>query len=483
MAFSSSTVKASLSSHSLIGVTTGILLYIICLTGTILVAAHYFERWQQPAVAEYSNYSYATVNTAIDAFYTQTQSTPESLYVVLPTESLPRIHVAGGQHEFFVKEDGTLDEAVKEGWISTVRDMHYYLLLPHTVGGIIVGLLGALMLGLCVSGIVAHPRIFVDAFRLRWNAHQRLAQADLHNRLSVWALPFHVMISVTGAFFGLVSILVLVATSTLYDGTPAELTAEIYGADPTINAPVQEANINKALTYIRQKYPQATPLYIVIQQPKTPQQFIEIAATMQGRLSYSEIFRFNTQGDYLNTQGLTNGPLPRQILYSTYRLHFGQYGGNWVLIGYVLLGLASTLVTATGINIWLARRKKHDIINPLWVAAVWGLPLSLALSALGSLFMLPVLACFFMSWAWVTGLCIWQQHQAYVPTLLRTACAAVLIFIPFVFFVLHPDALQSVFYNVFNAAIAGVGLLIAVPLIYRRFTNAKHDNPSSVAEH
>ncbi len=477
MAFSSNTVKASLSSHSLIGVSAGILLYIICLTGTIVVVAHYFERWQQPAVAEYSHYSHTTVNTAIDAFYTQTQSIPNSLYIALPTATLPRIHIAGAGQDFFVKADGSLDEAVKEGWISTVRNIHYYLLLPRTVGGIVVGLLGALMLGLCVSGTVAHPRIFADAFRLRWGRTQRLTQVDLHNRLSVWALPFHVMIAITGAFFGLMGLLMMVATATFYDGTSAELTADIYGAKPknTIeNAPAQKVNLNKALTYISQSQPQATPLYIVIEQPKTQQQFIKIAAAIKGRLSYSEIFRFNAQGDYLNTQGLTNGPLPRQILRSTYRLHFGRYGGLWVRISYVLLGLASTLVTVTGINIWLTRRKKHDVMNPLWTATVWGLPLSLALSALGSLLAMPTLICFLISWALVTGLCIWQQHKAFIATLLRTACAVVLVLIALVFFALHPNALQSTFYTVFNAAIAVVGLLIAAPVIYHRLAVTKH---------
>jgi hypothetical protein len=34
---------------------------------------------------------------------------------------------------------------------------------------------------------MAHPRIFKDAFRLRIGGSVRLEQADLHNRLSVWA--------------------------------------------------------------------------------------------------------------------------------------------------------------------------------------------------------------------------------------------------------------------------------------------------------
>ena len=75
-------------------------------------------------------------------------------------------------------------------------------------GGILVGLIGVALLSSLISGILAHPRIFRDAFHLRLGGSKRLQEADFHNRLGVWALPFHIIISLTGAFLGLTTIIV-----------------------------------------------------------------------------------------------------------------------------------------------------------------------------------------------------------------------------------------------------------------------------------
>src|SRR5690606_4780839 len=43
-------------------------------------------------------------------------------------------------------------------------------------------------------------------------------EADLHNRIGVWGLPFHVMISLTGALLGLTTIIVGVLALAVFKG-------------------------------------------------------------------------------------------------------------------------------------------------------------------------------------------------------------------------------------------------------------------------
>lgn len=45
-----------------------------------------------------------------------------------------------------------------------------------------------------------------------------------------------------------------------------------------------------------------------------------------------------------------------------------------------------TIVSATGINIWLNKRKTKDIVNYTWPAIVWGTPTALVVSAWLNLF-------------------------------------------------------------------------------------------------
>lgn len=65
-----------------------------------------------------------------------------------------------------------------------------------------------------------------------------------------------------------------------------------------------------------------------------------------------------------------------------YRLHFGHFGGWWTKVIYLLLGLALTIISVSGINIWLAKRKYKDAINHVWTGFVWGAPIALILPAI-----------------------------------------------------------------------------------------------------
>ena len=91
---SNSAVKQALLSHGTLGIALGAVLYLLCLTGTIAVLEHDIERWQQPDVEETLHYSPATISKAVDEYLTRVEKAPESLYVVLPTKELPRMHVS-----------------------------------------------------------------------------------------------------------------------------------------------------------------------------------------------------------------------------------------------------------------------------------------------------------------------------------------------------------------------------------------------------
>jgi hypothetical protein len=96
---------------------------------------------------------------------------------------------------------------------------------------------------------------------------------------------------------------------------------------------------------------------------------------------YSENYRFDLGGNYLGKAGFSDGEIGRQIVYSTYRAHFGHFGGFPVKIAYGILGLALTVVSVTGTNIWLARRKARAYLDDLWAGVFWGAPAALALTA------------------------------------------------------------------------------------------------------
>lgn len=361
-------------------------MYLVCLTGTLATIAETLERWEQPNIEEFELVTPAAVLTAIEAFRTEVENSPSSLWIVFPTPELPRMHIAGDEHERFIRSDGTLDEAPVERWTHMLRELHIKLHLPQTLGLVIVSALGAMLISLIISGLISHPRIFKDAFKLRIGGSRHLEQADLHNRLSVWALPFHLMIAVTGAFYGLVGVLAFSAAAAWYDGDQDALFDAVFGADPVLANQSMELRPNEAMRQLKELHPLVSPIYLVAHNLDTQSQFMEIAATVPDRLAYSEIYRFDAQGNYLGSQELTTGPAGRQFLYSLYRIHFGYFGGQWTRIIWFILGLLLTVVSVTGINVWLAKRNMQDSVDRAWKGFVWGTPLALTSSAFASIF-------------------------------------------------------------------------------------------------
>lgn len=383
---SARTVRQVLQSHSALGLALAGLLYVVCLTGTLTAFQAHFERWEQPSIPERLDFAPAQLHLAVDATLARLATPPETLYLILPTADMPRLHVHAADEEWLVTPEGALGEAVSAPWSDLVQSLHVRLHLPETWGSILVGVTGVMLSALLLSGILAHPSLFRDAFRWRSGATGRLFQVDLHNRLGVWGLPFALMIALTGAFMGLAAVF-YGSYAALFHQSDQEVVYDlVYGPDVELNGPIDAPlDLVRALSELKAHEPAAEPIYIALQHPRTPRQHVEIAATLPGRLVYSELYRFTPEGRYINHQALADGPAGRQLAYSVYRLHFGQFGGWPVRLGYGLLGLGLTVLCVSGINVWLMKRPDHAWVNEIWVAWVWGWPLGLAAAALAAL--------------------------------------------------------------------------------------------------
>lgn len=373
--------KRALSAHSWLGLVISAVMYIICLSGTLAVFHQEFERWEQPNVDEFYSFDYDQVTNAYATF---TENYPEEtghMHVVFPSSGIPRLVVENDHLAHFVNPDGSLGAIENPHWTKMLVDLHLYLHLPNNVGMILVSAFGALLCSLVLSGLIAHPRIVKDAFRFRRGGNLLQQNIDVHNRLSVWATPFHLMIGVTGAYFGLAGILVTLTSQAFYEGNNQAVIEKVFTPEPTLEQHIQTPDIAKAIKDVQVRSPDGQLIFLTVHEPRTPGQFIEIYVKQPGRLIYSENFRYDVKGDFIETGGYQDGEAGKQIVYSLYRLHFGDYAGITSKLMYFVLGLMLTVVAATGINIWLVKRKTRDALNLFWPALVWGTPLSLLICA------------------------------------------------------------------------------------------------------
>jgi uncharacterized iron-regulated membrane protein len=102
-------------------------------------------------------------------------------------------------------------------------------------------------------------------------------------------------------------------------------------------------------------------------------------------MASANAYYFKGDGEPMGDGGLETGSVGQQILGALSPLHFGWFGGFPVKIAYGVLGLALTVITHSGVVIWIARRRDRGRPVPgwekVWAAVSWGQPLALAATA------------------------------------------------------------------------------------------------------
>ena len=382
-------VARSLEAHGLLGIVFGGLIYILAVTGTLSVFNHEFQRWEQPDAPEMTSISPEAAEKAALSVFRSEETPTTHLYVNFPQEDLPRTVITTDTQAFFAASDGTVAAEETFPWTQFLLDLHYYLHLPHILGLTVVGALGAMLLGLSFSGILAHPRIFRDAFAFR-RGRGRLTIADLHNRLSVWTLPFHFSNALTGAILGLASILAFAIAAAGFDNDTDQVFAPVFGDEPEMNASAAPvAAIAEPLRYMSREHPEVNVAYFILHDPGTVGQHVSVIAEHPDRLIFGEYYNFDAAGKFEGTVGIADGTAGQQITGAVYNVHFGNWGGLPVKFAYLVFGLALCTIVASGLKIYFTKREANGRPAPrfagAWTGLVWGTPAMLAFAMAGAL--------------------------------------------------------------------------------------------------
>ncbi|GGC02369.1 hypothetical protein GCM10011494_21180 [Novosphingobium endophyticum] len=417
------TVKRALSAHAAIGLVAGALLYLVSLTGTISVFYEELQRVEQPGAPEMARIDPDAVQRGVEAMLASEAGKPPTthLFVHMPTAGLPRATAITDTQARHLNAEGSLAEPEEIAWSDFLVQLHYLLNLPSLVGITIVGVLGVMMLALALSGVVAHPRVFRDAFRLRARDKGGIGLADWHNRLSVWTLPFSITIALTGSVIGLGTITAYGIASASYDGDTEAVYAPIFGGEPEPDkrsAPVPD--VAAALRYMTANHPDVALTYVVLHDPMTAGQRVQLIGPHQRRLIFGEYYAFDAKGRFHGTAGLSDGAIGQQAAASIYGLHFGNYGGLWVKIAYGVFGLALTAVSATGVYIWLGKRRRRGHAEPVlraaWDGVVWGAPVMIALTFAARILFgneAPFVAMFWIGYGTIIGASILRTRRRF----------------------------------------------------------------------
>jgi len=298
----------------------------------------------------------------------------------------------------------------------------------------------------------------------------------MHNRLGVWALPFHLLISLTGALLGMTTIILSVLALALFKGDMDAAYKVFIPPEPKADMrPAPLPDLRPMFATVARLAPDSVPNFVSIDDLGKRSQHVLIIAAPNAELSRGDNYQFTGDGKLFEAPPPGGNTVGTQVLGAVSVLHFGWFGGWPLIVAYGFLGLALTVLTATGVTIWIARRRDQGRAVPgwdrLWTAFVWSQPVAVAGTAL--LAVLAPKSTLVLAWSILTLLCcvsasLWPAQR--IAPLLRLASAGLLCAVAAAHIVLHAGHVADLVAWIVDGTIVVIAAVLAAgarPLLMR----------------
>ncbi|RYF70309.1 MAG: PepSY domain-containing protein [Comamonadaceae bacterium] len=355
--------------HSWAGIVTGLLMFIVCFSGAVVVFKNEIDLWANPSLAKLPRSEHPA---SLDAVLTQLQTrypgaTVET--IALPDAVNPNYFAfvrergapANTRTKVALRSDtGTVVGPVDSQLGQTLRMLHVFLFFgPRWI----VGFLGAAMLVLIVTGIVIHRKILAELFTQRWGRSFRVVMSDLHKSAGIWGLFFHILIATTGAWMGLAP---LFEQGYKYVTTSAAPSASAAAAKPARKGggDAAERVVMQSLDALYDTAQQAVPgleaRYVSLRRWGTDTSEAGFTGNLRDHLASTARVDINAATGVPKkvhdprTAGfwsLVNGLMEP--------LHFGDFGGLALKWLYFFLGMTPAFLSISGTLIWLDARQQR----------------------------------------------------------------------------------------------------------------------------
>lgn len=383
------------SVHSWTGAVLGLFLFAVCFSGAPALFFEELGPWERAPARGGLPAEPAAIDAAIAELSAALgPDMPGSFVIAPPRQTRPTIVIAfepaGGQGERhrleFDPTSGRLIGPVRDGVALFLVDFHTDLHLPRPWGRYLVGLGGIVMMLSIVTGVLIHSKILRNLHVFRIDRSRRLAWADGHRVLGVWALPFHVMIAFSGALLGLAGLLISILALAAFDGDREKAVATILGSPVAASGePSGMSSLDDILADARQRTPSAEPALVVVSHWRDAAAVASVRVEGFPTLEAFREHRYSlVDGRYAGTWSLGDTAGGRVYAALT-PLHYGTYGGLALKVVYAVLGLVAAMAIATGLVIWLQRRQQQSRGAGTGLAAVFvGATAGMALATAGA---------------------------------------------------------------------------------------------------
>lgn len=353
--------------HSWAGIVTGLLMFIVCFSGAVVVFKNEIDLWANPSLAQLPR---SATPASLDAVLTQLHTR----YPGATVETIALPDAVNPSYFAFVRERGApastrtkvalrSDTGTVVGPVDSqlgqyLRMLHVFLFFgPRWI----VGFLGAAMLVLIVTGIVIHRKILAELFTQRWGRSFRVVMSDLHKSAGIWGLGFHILIATTGAWMGLAPLFEQGYKYVTTNSTEVAATAKpARKAAGDAAEPVRMQSLDALYATAQQAVPGLEARYVSMRRWGTDTAEASFTGNLGGHLASTarvdihaatgvprKVHDPRTAGFWSLVNGLMEP------------LHFGDFGGLALKWLYFLLGMTPAFLSISGTLIWLDARQQR----------------------------------------------------------------------------------------------------------------------------
>ncbi|MEO0558734.1 MAG: PepSY-associated TM helix domain-containing protein [Bacteroidota bacterium] len=380
--------------HSVMGVTLGLVFFVVFFSGAFALFRGEIEAWSDPALRGQPVFS---TDALVQRAFAERPPEPGTDVTVFPVTSERTSVFLRYSPSDETTEDGetttairvlsaTTGEEVVPGGRSRVAltlfqlhflfQLHYVLPGTNLIGIAIVGVFSVFLLFLLVSGLLIHlKKLPKDWHTFRPRERIRTALADAHTVLGLVGLPFTLAFALTGGILCVMIILGPYIVSDLFDDDADAYARALY----PIDVPEADSTGNTVPMLLPDELAAALPASWR-DAPLTQVVYSRwgdagATAVLYGRTEETltemgkAVVRPAT-GEVL-TESSPESPSALAATYSTTeRIHYVQYGG-WVAVALsFLLSLAASAMMLTGSVLWVLIRRPKDPRATPWLHRV-----------------------------------------------------------------------------------------------------------------
>lgn len=360
--------------HLWLGLASGVVVFIMAITGCILVFEQEIKQWSSPwlNVEAQSPEKLLPPSKIYSAVQDQLPNKEihgvwyygldKTIKVTIESDSLVYVNPYNG------KITGIVDH---EDFFHFIDEGHYYIWLGKEIGSQVTAWGTLIFFFLLISGFIMwFPKKWNKtttnaSFKIKWNAKFKRLNYDLHNVMGFYVLILAMLI----AFTGLIMSFPWLREGTYWiSGGWADETEkkEIVIKKDTIST--KQLNMLTSADFIwkkvRTEIAKENKEAIIIDFPDEPNEDFYVCTDMNNGIWRDLYFDSNTLKLLTKSQKyISDERFSKWLMRSNYSLHVGAIGGLTTKIFYFLASLICASLPVTGFVIWLGIKKKKSSTN------------------------------------------------------------------------------------------------------------------------